>query len=196
MTDVTGGSPVNGSSARHPHVLVSVRSALAILALVALTTLVLEIAQHAERVIAWALVAGALATLVYPVVNFGARWLPRGVVVFLLVAVGLSAIGFVSYRIVNDVTSATDRIQVAAPHRAAELEKNSEFLRGVHLRRRVQNLVNEIPNRLAGGSARQALESAATRGVAFVAGLILTIFFVLYGPGLLGSGLDQIRDPG
>jgi len=198
MTDLSGGSPVNGpgdAAVRRPHVLVSVRSALAILSLVAFTVLVLEIAVHAQRVIAWVLVAGALAVLVYPAVNFGARWLPRGVVVLLLVIVGLSTISFVSYRIVNDVTSATDRIQVAAPRRAAELEKNSEFLREVHLRLRVQNLVDDIPARLAGGSAREALESAATRGVAFVAGLILTIFFVLYGPGLFTSGLDQIRDP-
>ena len=104
MTDVTGGSPVSGASAHKPHVLVSVRSALAILSLIALTILVLEIAQHAERVIAWALVAGALAALVYPAVEFGARWLPRGVVVFLLVVLGLSAIGFVSYRIVNAIS--------------------------------------------------------------------------------------------
>jgi hypothetical protein len=46
-------------------VLVSVRSALAILSLIALTDLVLEIAQRGQ-VIAWALVAGALAALVYP----------------------------------------------------------------------------------------------------------------------------------
>jgi len=93
------------------------------------------------------------------------------------------------------VTSATDRIQEAAPARAAQLEKNSEFLRTVHLRRRVQSFVNGIPARLSGGSAKEALESAATRGVAFVAGLILTIFFILYGPRLFTSGLDQIRDP-
>jgi len=95
---------VNGpgdAAVRRPHVLVSVRSALAILSLVAFTVLVLEIAVHAQRVIAWVLVAGALAVLVYPAVNFGARWLPRGVVVLLLVIVGLSAISFVSYRIVK-----------------------------------------------------------------------------------------------
>ena len=95
--------------------------------------------------------AGALAALVYPGRGVRSRaGCPRGVVVFLLVVVGLGAIGFVGYRIVNDVTSATDRIQQAAPKRAAELEKNSEFLRTVHLRRRVQNLVDDIPNRLAG----------------------------------------------
>ena len=195
MTDVSGESPVNGSSVRAAGVLVSVRSALAILSLLALTVLMLEIAQHSERVIAWVLIAGALAVLVYPVVEFGSRWLPRGLVVLLLVIVSLSAIGFVGYRLVNDVTQATKRIQTAAPQRAAQLEKNSDLLRQVHLRQRVQNLVDDIPKRLAGGSATKALESAATSGVAFVAGTILTIFFVLYGPRIFLGGLAQIRDP-
>jgi predicted PurR-regulated permease PerM len=190
MTDASGASPVRGSD-----VLISVRSALAVLSLLALTVLMLEIVRHSQRVIAWVLVAGAVAVLVYPAVQFGSRWLPRGLVVLLLVIVGLSAIGFVSYRLVNDVTHATERLQDAAPARAAQLEKNSDLLRQVHLRRRVQNLVNDIPSRLAGGSATKALESVATSGVAFVAGLILTIFFVLYGPRIFHSGLAQMRDP-
>ncbi len=180
--------------ARITDVAISVRSALAIMSLLALTVLALEIARHSQRVIAWILAAGAIAVLVYPVVKFGARWLPRGLVVVLLVIAGLGTIGFVSYRFVNDVTQATDRIQQAAPRRAAELEKNSDFLRTVHLRRRVQKLVDDIPGRLAGGSATNTLESAATRGVAFVAGLILTIFFILYGPRLFEAGLTQIPD--
>jgi predicted PurR-regulated permease PerM len=198
MTDVTGGSPGSGSSARSAgigDVSVSVRSALAIMAMLALTVLILEIVRHSERVIWWVLVAGAIAVLVYPLVEFGARWLPRVLVVVLLVFVSLGAIGFVSYRLVNDVTSATKRLQVAAPKRAAELEKNSDVLRQVHLKRRVKNLVDDLPSRLTGGSGTKAIESAATSGVAFVAGLILTIFFVVYGPRIFAAGLVQIRDP-
>jgi predicted PurR-regulated permease PerM len=116
-------------------------------------------------------------------------------VVLLLVIGALSSVGFVGYRIVNDVSQATDNLQKAAPRRAAELEKNSDLLRQVHLRRRVQNLVDDLPNRFAGGSGTAVIESAATRGVAFVAGTILTIFFTVYGPRIVGSGLDQIRDP-
>ena len=73
--------------------------------------------------------------LVYPAVQFGSRWLPRGWWSCSLVIVGLGTIGFVGYRIVNDVTQATDRLQEAAPARAAELEKNSDLLRQIHLRR-------------------------------------------------------------
>jgi putative heme transporter len=195
MADASGESPVNGSSARASDMLISVPSALAVMSLLALTVLALEIVRHSERVIAWVLVAGALAVLVYPVVQFGSRWLPRVLVVLLLVILGLSAIGFVSYRIVNDVASATDRLQAAAPARAKQLEKNSDLLRQVHFTRRVTKLVDDIPQRLTGGSATKALESAATSGVAFVAGLILTIFFLLYGPRIFHAGLLQIRDP-
>jgi predicted PurR-regulated permease PerM len=195
MTDVSGEPPVDGSPARVSDVLITVRSALAIMSLLALTVLMLEIAVHSKRVIAWVLVAGALAVLLYPAVEFGSRWMARSIVVLLLVIAALSSIGFVGYRIANDVSKATDSLQRAAPKRAAELERDSDLLRQVHFRRRVKHLVDDLPSRLAGGSPAEAIESATSRGVAFVAGLILTIFFTVYGPRIVGSGLDQIRDP-
>jgi predicted PurR-regulated permease PerM len=195
MTDVSGEPPVDVSSARPSDVLVSVRSALIVVSSLALTVLMLEIALHSKRVIAWVLVAGALAVLLYPAVEFGSRWMARSIVVLLLTIAALSSIGFVGYRIVNDVSQATESLQDAAPRRAAELEKNSDLLRQVHLKKRVQNLVDDLPNRLAGGSGTAVIESAATRGVAFVAGTILTIFFTVYGPRIVGAGLEEIRDP-
>jgi len=193
-----GDASVSGGSSRPraTDVTISVRSALAVLTLLAVTVLALEIARHSERVIAWVFVAGAIAVLVYPAVELGARWLPRVLVVVLLVLLGLGAIGFVGYRLVNDVANATDSLQDAAPKRAAHLEKTSDLLRQVHFHQRVQTFVNDIPKRLAGGSATKALESAATSGVAFLAGLILTIFFLIYGPRIFRSAIEQIRDPG
>ncbi len=174
---------------------VSVRSALAVMFLLALTVLMLEIARDSERVISWVLVAAALAGLVYPVVEFGSRWLPRGLVVLFVVLLGLGAVGFVGYRLVNDVAQETHSLQRLAPRRAAQLEKNSDLLRQLQFRKRVQGFVNDLPKRLTGGSATKVLESAATRGVAFLAGLILTIFFLIYGPRIFRSGIDQIGDP-
>src|SRR4029079_18928684 len=122
MTDVSGEPPVDVSSARPSDVLVSVRSALVIMSVLGLPVLMLEIALNSKRVIAWVLVAGALAALLYPAVEFGSRWMARGIVVLLLVIAALSSIGFVGYRIANDVSKATDSLQRAAPERAAELE--------------------------------------------------------------------------
>lgn len=174
---------------------VSVRSALAVMFVLALTVLILEIARDSEHVISWVLVAAALAGLVAPVVDFGSRWLPRGLSVLFVVLAGLGAVGFVGYRLVNDVAQETHSLQRLAPRRAAQLEKNSDLLRQLQFQKRVQGFVNDIPKRLTGGSAAKVLESAATRGVAFLAGLILTIFFLIYGPRIFRSGIDQIGDP-
>ena len=54
-----------------PDVVISLRTALAVISMLALTVLMLEILLHSERVIAWVLVAGVLAVLLYPLVEFG-----------------------------------------------------------------------------------------------------------------------------
>jgi predicted PurR-regulated permease PerM len=158
--------------------------------------LVLEIARDAERVIAWALTAMAIAALVYPAVRWLAhfRFVPRPVAVLVTALVFLGAIGFVGYKIVNDVSDAMSSLQDAAPKRAAELQQHSEFFREIRLEPRVTKLVNAIPERLAGGQAPEAIKSAASRGVAFLAGVILTIFFILYGAGLFEGALGLIED--
>ncbi len=174
----------------------SVRSALAIVFGLGLTFLFLEIAHDAQRVIAWALSAMAIAALVYPAIEWLAhfRFVPRALAVLVTALVLLGAIGFTGYKIVNDVTDAMSSLQQAAPQRAGELEKNSEFFREIKLQERVTKLVDAIPKRLAGGETPQAIESAASQGVAFVAGFILTIFFVLYGPRLIEGALGLIDD--
>jgi len=182
--------------ARTLRVRLSVRSALAMVFALGFVVLVLEIAHDAERVIAWALSAMAIAALVYPAVKWLAhfRLVPRPLAVVITAVVLLGAIGFTGYKIVNDVSNAMSSLQQAAPERAADLQQHSEFFREIKLRERVTNLVNAIPERLAGGEAPEAIKSAASQGVAFLAGLILTIFFVLYGGRLFEGALGLIDD--
>ena len=158
--------------------------------------LVLEIARDAERVIAWALTAMAIAALVYPAVQWLAhfRFVPRPVAVLVTALVLLGALGFAGYKIVNDVSDAMSSLQDAAPQRAAELQQHSDFFREIRLEPRVTNFVNAIPQRLAGGGAPEVIKSAASQGVAFLAGVILTVFFVLYGAGLIRGALGLIDD--
>jgi predicted PurR-regulated permease PerM len=186
----TPRAPLNALTVR-----LSLRSALAIVIALALTVLVLEIARDAERVIAWVLTSVAVAAMVSPLIEWMSRRIPRGLAVLLVLAISLATIGFVAYRIVDDIATQTDRLEEAAPERAAELERSSEFFRELELRRRVERLVDGIPARLAGGEPAEVVRSAASRGVAFLANIILTIFFVLYGPHLVDAGFEQIGDP-
>ncbi len=176
-------------------VRLSLRSSLALVFAFAVTVLVLEIALDAERVIAWALTAMAIAALLQPAVEYFSRFMARGLAVLVVVVLILGSFGFVVYRVVDDISSQTRRLQRAAPERAAELEADSDLLQEIHFADRVERLTKAIPERLRGGSPAEAIRSAANRGVALLAGLILTLFFVLYGPSLLTGAFGQITDP-
>lgn len=173
----------------------SLRSALAIVVALAATVLLLEIALDAKRVIAWALSSMAVAALLLPAVDVLSRYMSRGLAVLLVLIVVLGAAGFVVYRIVDDVSDQTKRLQELAPERAAELERDSELLQEIRFTRRVERFVDAIPSRLRGGTTAEAIRSAANRSIAFLAGVILTLFFVLYGPNLRKGALAQISDP-
>ena len=142
------------------------------------------------------LTAVAVAALVQPLVEFFERFVPRVLAVLLVVVLFLGSIGFLAYRIVREVSVQTERLQEVAPERAAELEADSDLLREIDLADRVERLVDSIPERLRGGTTAEALRSAANRGVAFVAGVVLTLFFVLYGPALVDGAFAQVRDWG
>jgi predicted PurR-regulated permease PerM len=160
----------------------------------AITVLVLEIALDAQRVVAWVLTAFAIAALVQPLVEFLERYMPRGLAVLLVVVLFLGSIGLISYRIVQEVGDQTKRLQEVAPERARELERDSELLREINFSDRVERLVDSIPERLRGGTTAEAIRSAANRGVAALAGIVLTLFFVLYAPTLIDAAYAQIRN--
>jgi predicted PurR-regulated permease PerM len=183
------------SSPRVPALRVSLRSALAIVFAIAATVLVLSIARSAERVIVWALTAAAVAALVYPAVAFFDRWLPRALAVLLVFVVTVGAIGLAAARTVGDIERETRHLQRAAPARAAQLERQSDILRELHLRRRVATLVHEVPGRLSGRSAADTIRTAANRGLAILATTVLALFFVVYGPRIVDAAVDQVRDP-
>src|SRR5262249_39058652 len=93
-------APMDGG-ARTLRVRMSVRSALAIVFGLAATVLALEIVHNSQRVIAWVLVAAAIAALVFPAVEWLAhfRFIPRALAVLILVLFGLGTLGFLGYRI-------------------------------------------------------------------------------------------------
>src|SRR5205085_11452152 len=59
---------------------------------------------------------------------------------------------------------------------------------------RTRSFVRDVPARLRGGTPAEAIQAAATRGVAFLATGVLTIFFLLHGRRIGLAGISQIRD--
>jgi predicted PurR-regulated permease PerM len=163
------------------------------------TLALLAVVAASQRVIGWILVAATLAALLHPLVSMLARRMPRAVAAGLVMLTLVGGLGAVVYGLVDDIASETRRLQEAGPERAREIEGSSRFgklAREIKLAERTERFLHGLPARLRGGTPAEALRAAATRGVAFLATGVLTIFFLQHGPKLARSAGNQLRDPG
>ena len=166
---------------------------------VALTLLALRVLESAGRVLGWVAMAAAVAALLTPIVAALSRRIPRGLAIAVVALGTLGVIGGVTYGLVESVVEQTRVLQRAAPERAKELEESGRFSKAAkeaRLSERVARIVADVPERLRGGSPADAVRSATTRGLAFLAVTVLTVFLVLHGPKLLDGARLQIHDDG
>jgi predicted PurR-regulated permease PerM len=183
---------------RRERLRLSTRSVVVAVAMFGGTLAALGVVAAARRVIGWILVAAVAAGLLHPIVTFLARHMPRGLAVLVVMTLLLASASAVVYGLVDDLQRETSRLQQAAPERAQRLEQSPRFgklARDLKLVERTRKFVRDVPERLRGGTPADALRAAATRGVAFLATGVLTIFFLLHGPRIGRAGLRQIDDP-
>ena len=176
---------------------VSSRSVVAAVAVVSATLLVLRILASAERVLAWVLIASSTAALVAPAIERVARRVPRGIAVAVVALGGLGLVVAVTYGVVDDVVEQTANLQERAPELAEEIETESRFAEAAteaDLSARVDRFVRSVPERLRGGTPAEAIRSAATRGLSFLAVFVLTVFFLLHGRKIAEAAGRQIHD--
>jgi predicted PurR-regulated permease PerM len=172
-------------------------SAVRAVAMLGATLVVLRVLAASTRVIGWMLAAAVVAALLHPIVDHLARKVPRAVAVVAVVLTVLGSAGAVGYSVVDTIVRETGNVQESAPDAARRLERSDrwgELATDFKLAQRTRSFVDQIPERLRGGEPADAVRAAATRGVAFLATGVLTLFFVLHGPRLAAGALDQIRD--
>jgi predicted PurR-regulated permease PerM len=165
--------------------------------LLGLALALLGLLAASARVIGWMLAAATLAGLLHPVVGGLSRKIPRGFALALVMLLTIGIAGGVAYAVVDDLTTQLHDLQQAVPKAAKEIERSERFgksAREIHLAERAKAFVDELPERLRGGDVPDAVRAAATRGVAFLATGVLTIFFLIHGPRLLKSGIRQLPE--
>lgn len=163
--------------------------------LLGLTIALLGLVAASARVIGWLLAAATMAGLLHPLVAALRRRMPRPLALALVVVTVLAVAGFIAYRVVDDVNAQLKDLQDALPDATRDIERSERFgelATEARLAERVEAFVEELPERLRGGEPAEALRSAATRGVAFLATGVLTIFFLIHGPRLLASAAKQL----
>ena len=160
-----------------------------------LTVAALALVASSTRVIGWIAAAAVLAGLLEPLVEVLSRKVPRGLALAAVVLGSLGLAAGIGYAVVDDVAQQVDELEEALPDAARELEQSDRFgevAREIELGDRAETFVRELPERLRGGEVDEALRAAATRGVAFLATAVLTIFFLIHGERLVRSAIRQL----
>lgn len=173
------------------------RSAVRAVAMLGVTLALLRVLAASQRVIGWMLVAAAAAGLLHPLVARLERRLPHGLAVAVVFVGAVACLGIVAYGTVDGVVREMRNLQDVAPDHATRLERDGPFAdlaHDAHLGDRVERLVDDVPERLRGGTPAEALRAAATRTVAFLATGVLTLFLLLHGRRLAEAGLQQVHD--
>lgn len=187
--------PVEEPSPANERLRLSPRSVVAAVAIFGATLALLSALDASKRVLGWLVVAAIVAALLHPVVGMLEGRLPRGLAIVVAVVGVLGSLGVVGYGVVQDVSDQVDRLERAAPQAAREIARSERFgdlAEEIDLVDRVERFVSEVPDRLRGGDPAEALRSAATRGVAFLATGVLMLFLLLHGPRMLAAGLGQL----
>ena len=176
---------------------ISGRSIALAVAVVTLALVVLRILASAQRVLAWVMIASSSAALLYPIVERLAGRVPRALAVTAVAVTTLATVGVATYGLVDGVVDETSNLERAAPRLAQRIEEDSRFSDAASefdLSARTEAFVRGVPERLRGGTPAEAIRSAATRGVSFLAVFVLTLFFLLHGPDLAAAAARQIHD--
>ena len=176
---------------------ISPRSAMLSVAVFGATLGVLALVAAAQRVIGWVLVAATLAGLLHPLASLLQRRMPRALATGVVMLALVGTLGAVGYGLVDDLQRQTRRLQQAGPERARQVEQSERFgelARDIKLAERTDRFLQQLPQRLQGGKPAEALRAAATRGVAFLATAVLTVFLLQHGPGLARAARNQVHD--
>ena len=184
-------------SDRRTELSLSTRSIGLIVLTVAGVTALVAMTSASLRVLGWMAAAASIAALLDPLVSALAKHMRRGVAVLVSALLVIGLVGGVAYLTVNDVVHEIRVLQRVAPERAHALEKSKRFgsaAKAFHLEQRTRAAVKDIPQRLRGGSSADAIRAAGTRGVAYLATTVMTIFLILNGRKLVLGGIAQIND--
>ncbi|HAS09939.1 MAG TPA: hypothetical protein DCS55_05370 [Acidimicrobiaceae bacterium] len=185
-----------GGARRSRTVRISTRT-IALAVGVVLALLVLRGAFVAgQRVLGWAAACTVTAVFVAPLVTWLGRWIPRIAAVLLtFVVIGVAAVALV-FGTFDNLDREVRSLQEVAPEATARLEDRDDeigaAMRDLRLSDRVEVFLDEVDERVGSGSDALA-ENALTVPVFFV-NMILTIFLLIYGPGIIRGGLSLVAD--
>lgn len=149
--------------------------------------------QAGRQSLIWGLVAIVFAVLVEGPVRLLARHMPRFVAVLVALVSVVAFVGLIGWGLVHDIGVQLDTLKHELPRAANMLEQSTSAwgsaARQLELSQRATDFLNSL-----GGSPAQVAQQAAGQASRYFLIVILTIFFLIYGPRMWGGFLTQLTD--
>lgn len=150
-------------------------------------------AASARRPLGWAVACAVAAAMLEPLVRRASHYVPRPLAVVALFLGIAATAGSLTFGVLRDVDDEVQRLNEAAPEAAAELAESDTVLgnaaEDIDLETRVRRAVEELESPSSG-----VAEGVATSASAWFVCVVLTAFFLSWGPRLAGAGMRQIAD--
>lgn len=150
----------------------------------------------AHRILGWTAASIAVALFVEPVIEFLDRFLPRAVSVIVTFLVIAGIAGSLVFGVVRDLDREVTRLQREVPRAITDLEARDDelgrFATDINLSERAETFLDALDDRVATGEGALA-QNAPAAPVYFVCA-ILTIFLLVYGPGIATGAARQLDE--
>ena len=181
----------------HRRLRLSVASGVGLVVAIVVALFSVRVFVTAHRPLSWAAAAVVGAVVLDPFVDRLAPRIRRLPAVLLCFVILASATVGLAYLVLDDIDAAVVRLQETAPQAAEEIEAREdqvgEVARDLRLTERVDDFVEALVERFGeGGGGQEAIRTGALTAPAYLAGAILTVFLLSYGPKLGAAALAQL----
>ncbi|MFN8016304.1 MAG: AI-2E family transporter [Acidimicrobiia bacterium] len=176
---------------------ISIPMAIGIVLSIAVSLFLVRLFDNASRSIGWIVFSGCIALMLYPALNFLDKFVPRQIGVLVLVLFVIGMIAFPAYTVVDNVNRQTKNLEKSLPKRAHQLETSGRFaasFKKFEIEKKTRRALKSIPETLQGGDRKEQIKANADRAIAFIAGGVLMIFFLLYGNRLVTGALSVVSN--
>jgi predicted PurR-regulated permease PerM len=159
---------------------------------------VLQLVALADTTLWWLAIATALAALYEPAAMWLRRFVPGWIAIAIVVFGVVVIIGLLGYRGFDELSRQLASVRSDAERTAQEIEASDQFgevATEFGLSQKVSSFFNDLPSEMVGGSAANAVQSAASSGGALSAIWMLSLLMLIFGSRIVRSGFKQIDDP-
>jgi len=179
-------------------VRLSASSGVLVVVFAVCAVLAVRVFVAAHRPLSWAAAALIGAAVLDPVVDVLARRIRRVPAVLLCFAVAGGAVLGLAYLTFDELDQAVTRLEEAAPAAAEEIEgrddRIGQIAQDLRLTDRIDDAVAALEERFGGDGGGTVLRSTALTAPAYLAGAILTVFLMSYGPKLGHAAIEQLPE--